>query len=71
MQNVILLGTCFGLTIMTKMSALILGPGIAGLLVYRFVKDKKSRGSKMLQYAGIGVCAGVLGLWYPIKNYLL
>lgn len=74
MKNAILLGICFGLAIMSKMSALILGPGMAFLLIFLFIKNSKEA-KKLKQYVVQYICIGLssagLGLWYPIKNYVV
>lgn len=71
MKNALLLGLCFGLAIMSKMSALILGPGIAALLLYQLIKRKKEWKRCIVQYLSLGAVSGILGLWYPVKNYVL
>lgn len=71
MKTALGLGCCFGLAGMTKISSFVLAPGIIFLLAYQYKKNKKMRETYIDQYLAFGAVAGILGLWYPIKNYIV
>lgn len=70
-RSVLPLALCFGGALMTKISALLLLPGIVFLLGYQYYKNKKLRMGFIDQYVIFSLVSGVIGLWYPCKNYVI
>lgn len=64
-------GIFFGLAIMTKTSALTLGPGILVFMLYQYYRNKKSRMKYIDHYIVFGLVSSVIGLWYPLKNHII
>ena len=67
------LALCFGLGMMTKISVGVFAPvtGCMMLLVlYRRFREKKAL-PVIRQFAVFGLIAFPLGLWYPIRNFIL
>ncbi len=73
MKTIILLALSFGIGMMTKTScaamAIVTGP----VMIYCLVKDFKKREFKAIikQLAVFAVISIPLGMWYPIRNYIL
>lgn len=67
-----LCGTFCGLSMMTKVSAALIAVVVAVTVVVKFVVDKELKLSKtLLQTAVFLVLLLPLGLWHPIRNYIL
>lgn len=72
-NSIVKLALCFGLGMMTKISvgvfALVTGCMML-LVLYRRFREKKAL-PIIRQFAVFGLIAFLLGLWYPIRNFIL
>lgn len=75
--NLIFAAVFMGLSMMAKLSGILLAPGIAIILLYRLwiaAKERKDGGEKFIkyikQYALFGIISVPLGIWSPVRNLL-
>ena len=75
--KIALLAVCIGLAMSAKLSAGLVAPPIAVLMIYKIVndterfRDKPKRISYILELAAFAVIVIPLGLWWPIRNKIL
>ncbi len=65
--NIILMGVTIGLAMMTKISAALIAPGVAIIMLVKAWQQRKEWKKTLGQFAAFGLCAFPLGLWYPLK----
>lgn len=70
-KSILPVALSLGCAMMTKISALMLVPGIAFLFLYQYYKNKKLRMGYIDQYLLFALISGILGFWYPVKNYVI
>lgn len=72
-NNIIILALAFGFGMMTKISMGVLAIFTAVFMIMVFVKNVKKVKLKtiILQLIVFGLLSFPLGLWYPIRNYIL
>ena len=66
MRGIIIMAVCIGAAMMTKISAVVVAPAMALLMLYRGWKERKKWGAYLKQFICFGVTALPLGLWYPV-----
>lgn len=66
MRNILKLAVFIGLGMMTKLSAALIAPAVALVLLWRFAADKRSRRALLGQFAAFGAVCAPLGLWHPL-----
>lgn len=70
-SDIIVCAFCFGLGIMTKLSAWMAAPAAAFiflLVFFKEIKDIKKVGRNLLQYVIFLIISVPLALWFPIRN---
>lgn len=70
--NLLKIALCVGLGMMTKISAASVAIPIAAVFLFVFYQKMRQRQWKIFAHYGVflAVCAP-LGLWYPIRNYVM
>lgn len=72
--KIILLGMCVGLSMMAKLSSVLIAPGIGVMMLYRVIKDVKDKKKGIIPYLLELLCFAIvvipLGLWWPVRNYV-
>lgn len=78
LKNTIILAIVTGASVMAKTSAAIVAPSIAMIFIWKFIEDMKKHKSKnkilkiyISKFATFGIISLSIGLWYPIRNYIL
>lgn len=72
MKNIVVIALSLGLGMMTKMSAALMIPIIAAVFIYKFVKNFKTSASNYYpQFTAFLLTSVPIGMWYPIRNYIL
>lgn len=69
--TIIGLALAIGLSMMAKLTAALTAPGIAAIMLYKFIKDKNLRGKYILQYIAFAVTVFPIGLWWTVRNMVL
>ena len=69
-KNMILAAVCLGCAMMTKISAALLVPGIAILMLIKTWKNFDEIKKVLLQLLCFGVISVPLGMWFPILKHI-
>ena len=67
MVNILLMGICIGCAMMTKISGVLIAPGVAIIMLVKAWKGRHEWKKYLGQFAVFGLAAFPLGLWYPLK----
>jgi len=67
LQNSIILGIVFGLGLLSKTQFIIFSPLLAGLYIYKFIKEKNNK--YILQLALVALIILIISGWWFIFNY--
>lgn len=65
-KGIAVMAVCIGTAMMTKLSAVVIAPAMAGLMVYRVWLDRKEWKAYLKQFLCFGVISFPLGLWYSV-----
>lgn len=65
-KGIAVMAVCIGAAMMTKLSAAVIAPAMAGLMAYRAWMDRKEWKEYLKQFLCFGVISLPLGLWYSI-----
>lgn len=65
-KGIVIMAVCIGAAMMTKLSAVVIVPAMAVLMLYRAWKDREKWTVYLKQFVCFGVVALPLGLWYPV-----
>lgn len=68
--NIILAAVCLGCAMMTKISAVLLAPGIAVLMLMKTWKNFDQIKKVLLQLLCFGIISVPLGMWFPILKHV-
>ncbi len=71
MKNIIIIAVSIGFGMLTKLSVGLLAFGIGFIFVYAFIKNIREYKRYLLQFSLFGFICVPLGLYWPIRNYLL
>lgn len=66
MKGIAVMAVCIGAAMMTKLSAAVIAPAMAGLMAYRVWMDRKEWKTYLKQFLCFGVISFPLGLWYSV-----
>lgn len=70
-KNILLTGLCIGLSMMTKLSGVLIAPAVAYLFLDKWIRSGKEKFLYYLkQYVSFGIVAFPLGLFFPFRNFL-
>lgn len=69
--NILLMGITIGCAMMTKISGVLIAPGVAIIMLVKAWKERREWKKYLGQFAVFGLAAFPLGLWYPLKCLLL
>lgn len=69
-KNIVIMALCIGGAMMTKLSAGLIAPAMAVLMLYRAWQDRERWTVYLKQFACFGVIAFPLGLWYSVYCYV-
>lgn len=70
MTDIILTGLFLALGMLTKISAVLLAPGIGLMFLYVLIKDKANLKRNIIQYAVFAVVSIPLGISFAVRNYV-
>lgn len=65
-KGIVIMAVCIGAAMMTKLSAVVIVPAMAVMMLYRVWKDREKWAVYLKQFICFGVVALPLGLWYPV-----
>lgn len=65
-KGIAAMAVCIGAAMMTKLSAVVIAPAMAGLMVYRVWLDRKEWKTYLKQFLCFGAISFPLGLWYSV-----
>ncbi len=68
--NILLMGITIGCAMMTKISGVLIAPGVAIIMLVKAWKGRREWKKYLGQFAVFGLAAFPLGLWYPLKCLL-
>ncbi len=68
--NILLMGITIGCAMMTKISGVLIAPGVAVIMLVKAWKGRREWKKYVGQFAVFGLVAFPLGLWYPLKCLL-
>ncbi len=74
LRDLLLTALCIGLSMMAKLSGVLVAPAVAFLMLYRLYKDIREKKNTILrigEYALFGAIAFPLGMIFPLRNLLL
>ncbi len=66
MKGIVIMAVCIGAAMMTKLSAVVIAPAMAVLMLCRVWKDREKWTAYLKQFVCFGLAALPLGLWYPV-----
>ena len=70
MKGILIMALCIGGAMMTKLSAVLIAPAMAVLMLQRAWKDREKLTAYLKQFACFGVVAFPLGCWYSVYCYI-
>lgn len=70
-KNILILAALIGLCMMTKLSGALIAPVTATVFIMKLIEMKKQKKMLIPQFAAFAAVSFPLGLWYPLRNYLL
>ena len=65
--NILLMGITIGCAMMTKISGVLISPGVAIIMLVKAWNNKQQWKGYLGQFMMFGLAAFPLGLWYPLK----
>lgn len=71
LKRILPLALTIGLGMMTKLSAWMMAPGVAFLFLSRFLESSSPKLRLIKQFSIFGIISFPLGLWWPVRNFLL
>ena len=69
--TIILMAVTIGLSMMAKLSAGLVAPGIGAFMLYKLYADRVNWKKYIAQFIGFGIVVFPLGLWWPVRNKIL
>lgn len=69
--TILLMAVCIGCSMMTKISGALAAPAMAVLMLHKAWKERKQWISYLKQFLLFGAAAFPLGLWYPLRQFIL
>lgn len=69
--TILLMAVCIGCSMMTKISGALAAPAMAVLMLHKAWKERKQWTSYLKQFLLFGAAAFPLGLWYPLRQFIL
>lgn len=70
-RTILLMAVCIGCSMMTKISGALAAPAMAVLMLHKAWKERKQWMSYLKQFLLFGAAAFPLGLWYPLRQFIL
>lgn len=70
MKNILLTAFTVGCAMMTKLSAGLIVPAIAVIILIKLRKDRRHTKNFIVQLLCFALAVFLLGLWYPVKNLI-
>lgn len=69
--DILWMGLTIGCAMMTKISGVLIAPGIACIMLYKAWKERQQWRKYLGWFAAFGAVAFPLGLWHPLKSLLV
>lgn len=66
MKGMVIMAVCIGAAMMTKLSAVVIVPAVAALMLYRALLDREKWKAYLKQFICFGMISFPLGLWYSV-----
>lgn len=70
-STILIMAVCIGCSMMTKISGALAAPAMAVLMLHKVWKERKQWTSYLKQFLCFGAVAFPLGLWYPVRQFIL
>ena len=70
MKGILTMALCIGCAMMTKISAGLIAPAMAVMMLQRAWKGRKQWKAYLKQFVCFGIIAFPLGLWHSVYNYI-
>jgi hypothetical protein len=69
-RDIILLALSIGLSMMSKLSGVLVAPAVAFVFIISFVRKKELRSDIIKQFAVFAAICFPVGIWWPVYNYI-
>lgn len=70
-RTILLMAVCIGCSMMTKISGALAAPAMAVLMLHKAWTERKKWMFYLKQFLCFGAAAFPLGLWYPLRQFIL
>lgn len=70
-STILIMAVCIGCSMMTKISGALAAPAMAVLMLHKAWKERKQWRVYLKQFLCFGAIAFPLGLWYPLRQFIL